>query len=45
MTALVELYQSVTRAATDVDKAAVELQKLVQDVRREPKKCINVSVF
>jgi phospholipid/cholesterol/gamma-HCH transport system substrate-binding protein len=39
------LYERVTQAATDFDKAAVELQKLVQDVRREPKKYLKLSVF
>lgn len=39
------LYERVSQAATDFDKAAVELQKLVEDVRRQPKKYINLSVF
>ena len=39
------LYERVSQAATDFDKAAVELQKLVEDVRRQPKKYINLTIF
>ena len=39
------LYERVSQAALDFDKAALELQKLVEDVRRQPKKYINLSVF
>jgi phospholipid/cholesterol/gamma-HCH transport system substrate-binding protein len=39
------LYERVSLAATDFDKAAVQLQKLVEDVRRQPKKYINLSLF
>lgn len=39
------LYDSASQAATDFGKAAVELQKLVEDIRRQPKKYINVHVF
>jgi len=39
------LYDRASQAATDFDKAAVELQKLVEDIRRQPKKYINLKVF
>lgn len=39
------LYDRASQAATDFDKAAVELQKLVEDIRRQPKKYISLKVF
>jgi phospholipid/cholesterol/gamma-HCH transport system substrate-binding protein len=39
------LYDRVSQAAANFDKAAVELQKLVADVRQQPKKYINLRIF
>jgi phospholipid/cholesterol/gamma-HCH transport system substrate-binding protein len=39
------LYRSASQATTDFGKAAVELQKLVDDVRRQPKRYLSVSLF
>ncbi len=39
------LYDRASQAATDFDKAAIELEKLVEDIRRQPKKYINLKVF
>ena len=39
------LYENVSQAATDFDKAAIELQELVGDIRRQPKKYISLRVF
>ena len=39
------LYDRASQAATDFDKAAVELQKLVEDIRRQPKKYISLKIF
>jgi phospholipid/cholesterol/gamma-HCH transport system substrate-binding protein len=39
------LYDRASQAATDFDKAAVELQKLVEDIRRQPKKYLSLKVF
>ena len=39
------LYDRASQAAADFDKAAVELQKLVEDIRRQPKKYISLKVF
>jgi phospholipid/cholesterol/gamma-HCH transport system substrate-binding protein len=39
------LYDNASRATADIDKAAVELQKLVADIRRDPKKFLSLKVF
>jgi phospholipid/cholesterol/gamma-HCH transport system substrate-binding protein len=39
------LYDNLARAAANFDKATVEMQVLVADVRREPKKYITLKVF
>lgn len=39
------LYDRATQAATDLDQAAVELQRLVADIRREPKKYVSLKLF
>ena len=39
------LYDNLSRAAADFDKATVEVQRLVADVRREPKKYVSLKVF
>ena len=39
------LYDNLSRAAADFDTAALEMQKLVGDIRREPKKYISLKMF
>jgi len=39
------LYDNAAQAAADFDQAAVELRKLVADIRREPKKFLSLKVF
>lgn len=39
------LYQNAAQAASEFGKAAVELQKLVADVRSQPKRYISLKVF
>lgn len=39
------LYDRASQAAADFDKAALELQKLVEDIRRQPKKYVSLKVF
>ena len=39
------LYKSASQATTDFGKAAVELQKLVEDIRRQPKRYISMHLF
>jgi phospholipid/cholesterol/gamma-HCH transport system substrate-binding protein len=39
------LYDNVSQAAIDLDRAAVTLQKLLADVRREPKRYVTVKIF
>jgi len=39
------LYESASQATTDFGKAAVELQKLVEDIRRQPKRYISLHLF
>ncbi len=39
------LYDNVSSAAANLDKAAVEIQELLHDVRTQPKKYIKLSLF
>jgi phospholipid/cholesterol/gamma-HCH transport system substrate-binding protein len=39
------LYDNVSSAAANLDKAAVEIQALLADVRTKPKKYIKLSLF
>lgn len=39
------LYMNANRAAANIGEAAAELSKLAQDVRKNPKRYINLSVF
>lgn len=39
------LYKNASQATTDFGKAAVEMQKLVEDIRRQPKKYISFHMF
>lgn len=39
------LYENASRAADEFSKAAGELQKLVEDVRRQPKRYISLKIF
>jgi phospholipid/cholesterol/gamma-HCH transport system substrate-binding protein len=39
------LYDTLSRAAAHFDQASVEMQSLLADVRREPKKYVNLRVF
>jgi phospholipid/cholesterol/gamma-HCH transport system substrate-binding protein len=39
------LYDNLSRAAAHFDQAAVEMQSLLADVRREPKKYVSLKVF
>lgn len=39
------LYLNASQATTDFGKAAVELRKLVEDIRRQPKRYISLHVF
>ena len=39
------LYDNVSNAAANLDKAAVEIQELLHDVRTQPKKYIKLSLF
>jgi phospholipid/cholesterol/gamma-HCH transport system substrate-binding protein len=39
------LYQNLNRAATEAGRAAAEIQRLAEDVRRNPKRYVDLSLF